>query len=49
MELFWDVEGDRVVIYPKSYTPLRGIFRGKVKYTRKAKEEVEEAFLKQIA
>jgi len=49
MELFWDIEGDRVVIYPKSYAPLKGIFKGKVQYSRKVKEEAEEAFLKEIA
>jgi AbrB family looped-hinge helix DNA binding protein len=45
MDLFWDVEEGRIVVYPLSYASLEGVLKGRVDYTRKAKEEVEERFL----
>jgi AbrB family looped-hinge helix DNA binding protein len=45
MELAWDVEDGRIVLYPLSYRTLDGILKGKVDYTRKAKEEAESVFL----
>jgi AbrB family looped-hinge helix DNA binding protein len=46
MELFWEVDEDKIVIYPKAYGSLKGIFKGKVEYSHRTKEKVEEAFLK---
>ncbi len=43
--LFWDVEEGRMVVYPASYSSLDGVLKGKVKYTRKVKDEVEGRFL----
>ena len=46
MELFWEVEEDRIVIHPKTYGSLNGMFKGKVDYTQQLKEKVEESFLR---
>ncbi len=45
MELTWDVEDGRIIVYPRSYSPLKGLLKGKVKYSREVKEQVEERFL----
>ncbi len=46
MELFWDVEEDKIVIYPKAYRSLRGIFEGKIEYSTHVKEKVEKSFIR---
>ena len=45
--LLWEVEEGRMVVYPATYSSLNGVLKGKVDYTRKAKEEAEEWFLRQ--
>ena len=45
MELLWDVEDGRIVVYPRAYSSLKGILKGKVEYTRELKEKVESTFL----
>jgi AbrB family looped-hinge helix DNA binding protein len=46
MQLFWDVEGDKIVLYPGVYESLKGIFKGKVEYSTQVKAKVEESFLR---
>jgi len=46
MELFWDVEEDRIVIYPKAYKSLGGMFKGKVEYSTQLKEKVDKSFMR---
>lgn len=43
--LLWDVEEGRMVVYPATYSSLDGVLKGKVEYTRRVKEQVEERFL----
>ncbi len=43
--LFWEVEEGRMVVYPATYSSLDGVLEGKVEYTRRVKEQVEERFL----
>lgn len=43
--LYWEVEEGRIVVYPATYSSLNGVFKGKVDYTRRTKQEVEQWFL----
>nr|MDO8079242.1 AbrB/MazE/SpoVT family DNA-binding domain-containing protein [Candidatus Freyarchaeota archaeon] len=47
MEILWRVEGNKIILEPKTFRNLHGIFKGTARYTtEKDKQEVETVFLR---
>ncbi|MHA1210465.1 MAG: AbrB/MazE/SpoVT family DNA-binding domain-containing protein [Candidatus Freyarchaeota archaeon] len=48
MEVQWRVEGNKIIIEPRTFRNLHGRFEGAARYTaKKDKEEVEKVFVKE--
>jgi AbrB family looped-hinge helix DNA binding protein len=48
MDIFWDVKEGKIILTPRSFQTFHERFKGRPKYeTKKDKEEVEKAFLKE--